>query len=139
MNRTGYNSECSRAADRLTKKHVNPEIESDYKRASDENDPKQLDSKFSRSPIYRSHYLFTFLTTTTVSTISTLRTVPFGSEYLREKMISILPVEFFKDQLSNTQSITTSTSTSSKDCSVLGLFDFFCCSLDWDAFQICHQ
>ena len=34
--------QCSQAADRLTKKQVNPDIESDYERGPDENQPTQI-------------------------------------------------------------------------------------------------
>ena len=43
----GSLSQCSKAADQLTKKQVNPEIESDYERSTDENVSKQCTGKIS--------------------------------------------------------------------------------------------
>ena len=37
--------QCSQAADRLTKKQVNPDIESDYERGLDKNQPTQITGK----------------------------------------------------------------------------------------------
>ncbi len=77
----GNLEQCSHAADRLTKKNVNPEIESDYERAPDENQPKQSTSKISLAFMYLFFPMFTFLITATVPTISTLTAVPFGSKF----------------------------------------------------------
>jgi hypothetical protein len=41
--------ECSKAADQLTKKTINPEIESDYERHNEENAPKRQKSKNSNN------------------------------------------------------------------------------------------
>ena len=74
-------AQCSEAADRLTKKQVNPEIESDYERGPDENQSTQITGKTSVSASSTALF-FLCLDLATTSTITTLRNVPFGGRSL---------------------------------------------------------
>ena len=74
-------AQCSAAADRLTKKQVNPDIESDYERGSDENQSTQITGKTSVSASSTALF-FLGLGLATTSTITTLRNVSFGGRSL---------------------------------------------------------
>ncbi len=76
----GTLAQCSKFADRMEKKQVHPEIESDYERVRDENQPEQPIGEIPLALIYRSFVVFLFLIIVIAPIISTLKTIPFGSE-----------------------------------------------------------
>jgi hypothetical protein len=114
--------QCSRAVDQLTKKTIHPEIESDYERNIDENQSEQHPSK--NSVIINLYcLLFYSFTIATTSTISSLKSVPFASKFLKAKGTFAFIFEYFIEQNSNMQPRTTSTITVSTERS--GILDIF--------------
>ena len=74
--------ECSQAADRLTKKTVNPEIESDYERGNDENPPKRQKSKENINYFIIFYFTLLQFNVENPSEISSLNSVPFTGMFL---------------------------------------------------------
>jgi hypothetical protein len=72
---------CSKAADRLTKKRVNREIESDYERADENRSTAPLGMTCYSIIFPAVDVLLFFIGRTTTSTISTLASIPFTSKY----------------------------------------------------------